>query len=203
MQYFDSLCTIFLVDITWCHIFLSAEKHQEKETGQKQPLQWLTKYFLLRVFLQKGNVFCIPAMTDFKNRSQKVIVTYTKRKVLLVLQSMTSVSLPGCRSANDDLPVATPHSRSSWNCNIWYVKPFPSSPMRFLQGTLTSSKKIWAVSDDLIPSLSIFLATWMPEEKGVWERPQKTESLWTSTMFSERKFCRCECMFQDNSETYL
>lgn len=87
---------------------------------------------------------------------------------------------------NDDLPVATPHSRSSWNCNIWYVKPFPSSPMRFLQGTLTSSKKIWAVSDDLIPSLSIFLATWMPEEKGIWERSQKLESLWTSTMFRKK-----------------
>lgn len=155
------------------------------------------------IFLQTGNIICIQAMTDLKNRSQKVIATYKKRKVLLVMQTVTPVSLPGCRSTKDDLPVATPHSRSSWNCNIWYVKPFPSSPMRFLQGTLTSSKKIWAVSDDLIPSLSIFLATWMPEEKGVWERQQKIEALWINTLFSERKVCRCECMFQDNSETYL
>lgn len=87
------------------------------------------------------------------------------------------------QSTDDDLPVATPHSRSSWNCNIWYVKPFPSSPMRFLLGTLTSSKKIWAVSDDLMPSLSIFLVTWMPEEKGVLERPQKIGALRTSTAF--------------------
>jgi hypothetical protein len=44
---------------------------------------------------------------------------------------------------------AAAHSRSSWNCIIWYVKPMPSSPMRLRWGTRTSSKWIWAVSDGI------------------------------------------------------
>lgn len=73
-----------------------------------------------------------------------------------------------CTTAKDvttDLLLVAAHRRSSWNCNIWYVKPIPSSPMRYLLGTLTSSKNICAVSDDLVPILSIFLATWTPKNK--------------------------------------
>ena len=55
-----------------------------------------------------------------------------------------------------DIPVAAEKRRSSWNCSIWYMNPFPSSPMRWLCGTRTSSKNISAVSELCIPNLDIF-----------------------------------------------
>ena len=36
------------------------------------------------------------------------------------------------------------------------VKPMPSCPIRLRRGTLTSSKKSWAVSDEFMPILRIF-----------------------------------------------
>lgn len=148
--------------------FLISRTDWEKEENQKQPLWYLTKYFLsVSSFPTKREGCLYPGYDRFQKQIVRGHNLQWKESAISHAVRVTPVFLPGPSSTNDDLPVATPHSRSSWNCNIWYVKPIPSSPMRFLQGTLTSSKKIWAVSDDLMPSLSIFLAMWIPEEKHI------------------------------------
>ena len=62
-----------------------------------------------------------------------------------------------------DLPAAPANNLSSWNCPIWYMKPLPSSPMRYDTGTRTSSKYISAVSELCMPILEIRRASLIPE----------------------------------------
>ena len=57
--------------------------------------------------------------------------------------------------------LAAAHSRSSWNCIIWNMKPMPSWPIRLRCGTRTSSKKSWPVSELFMP-IFLILCLLMP-----------------------------------------